>query len=124
MDIPVDGVRGRYGGYRLARHYRMPPLMLTDEEGLAVVWALLVNHHARSGPATPLALETATAKVRRVLPATLARRIDAVPRHCSVWLRRHETSTRLRSNTGPARDIRRRGTYSRTASWHTETCST
>ncbi|WP_405577993.1 helix-turn-helix transcriptional regulator [Streptomyces sp. NBC_01190] len=78
MDIPVDGVRGRYGGYRLARHYRMPPLMLTDEEGLAVVWALLVNHHARSGPATPLALETATAKVRRVLPATLARRIDAV----------------------------------------------
>jgi predicted DNA-binding transcriptional regulator YafY len=78
LDIPVDGVRGRYGGYRLARHYRMPPLMLTDEEGLAVVWALLVNQHAHSGPVTPLARETATAKVRRVLPAALARRIDAV----------------------------------------------
>ncbi|WP_435175802.1 helix-turn-helix transcriptional regulator [Actinacidiphila sp. bgisy145] len=78
MDIPVDGVRGRYGGYRLARHYRMPPLMLNDEEGLAVVWALLVNQHAPSGPVTPLAVETATAKVRRVLPAALARRIDAV----------------------------------------------
>jgi predicted DNA-binding transcriptional regulator YafY len=46
VDIPVDGVRGRYGGYSLARHYRMPPLMLSDEEGLAVVWALLVNQHA------------------------------------------------------------------------------
>jgi predicted DNA-binding transcriptional regulator YafY len=80
MDIPVNGVRGRYGGYRLARHHRMPPLMLNDEEGLAVVWALLVHQHAHSGPVTPLAMETATAKVRRVLPAALARRIDAVLR--------------------------------------------
>jgi predicted DNA-binding transcriptional regulator YafY len=78
MDIPVDGLRGRYGGYRLARHYRMPPLMLTDEESLAVVWALMANQHARSGPVTALAIQKATAKVRRVLPATLARRIDAV----------------------------------------------
>ncbi|WP_410631513.1 helix-turn-helix transcriptional regulator [Amycolatopsis sp. cmx-4-83] len=79
MDIPVDGVRGRYGGYRLAPHYRMPPLMLTDEEGLAVVWALMVSQHARGGdPVSALAMESARAKVRRVLPATLARRIDAV----------------------------------------------
>ncbi len=78
LDIPVDAVRGRYGGYRLARHYRMPPLMLTDEEALAVVWALLLNLRSQSGPATGLAVENATAKVRRVLPASLARRIDAV----------------------------------------------
>ncbi|WP_335983702.1 helix-turn-helix transcriptional regulator [Streptomyces sp. CA2R106] len=89
MDIPVDGVRGRYGGYRLARHYRMPPLMLNDEEGLAVVWALLVNQHAPSGPVTPLAVETATAKVRRVLPAALARRIDAVLRAVDFTGERH-----------------------------------
>jgi predicted DNA-binding transcriptional regulator YafY len=60
LDIPVDSVRGRYGGYRLARHSRLPPLMLG------------------SGPASPLAVQTATAKVRRVLPTALARRIDAV----------------------------------------------
>ncbi|MFE0491780.1 MULTISPECIES: helix-turn-helix transcriptional regulator [Streptomyces] len=89
MDIPVDGVRGRYGGYRLARHYRMPPLMLSDEEGLAVVWALLVNQHAPSGPVTPLVRETATAKVRRVLPAALARRIDAVLRAVDFTGGRH-----------------------------------
>jgi predicted DNA-binding transcriptional regulator YafY len=78
LDIPVDAVRGRYGGYRLARHYRMPPLMLTDEEALAVVWALLVHQRSEAGPASSLAVENAMAKVRRVLPDTLARRIDAV----------------------------------------------
>ena len=28
LDVPVESVRGRYGGYRLASGYRMPPLML------------------------------------------------------------------------------------------------
>jgi predicted DNA-binding transcriptional regulator YafY len=78
LDIPVDAVRGRYGGYRLARHYRMPPLMLTDEEALAVVWALLFDRRSHAGPASSLAVDNAMAKVRRVLPDTLARRIDAV----------------------------------------------
>src|SRR3954468_3026268 len=78
LDIPVDAVRGRYGGYRLARHYRMPPLMLTDEEGLAVVWGLLLSRRSGSGPASLPAVQSAVAKVRRVLPAVLARRIDAV----------------------------------------------
>jgi predicted DNA-binding transcriptional regulator YafY len=78
LDIPIDGRRGRYGGYRLARHYRMPPLMLTDEEALAVVWALLLSRRSRSGPASALAVDSAAAKVRRVLPTMLARRIGAV----------------------------------------------
>jgi predicted DNA-binding transcriptional regulator YafY len=78
LDIPVDSVRGRYGGYRLGRHYRMPPLMLTDEEALAVVWALLLTGWSGRGPASAAAVENATAKVRRVLPAALGRRIDAV----------------------------------------------
>jgi predicted DNA-binding transcriptional regulator YafY len=78
LDIPVDPVRGRYGGYRLARHYRMPPLMLTDEEGLAVVWGLLLSRRSESGPASLPAVQSAVAKMRRVLPAVLARRIDAV----------------------------------------------
>jgi len=78
LDVPVETVRGRYGGYRLARHYRMPPLMLTDEEALAVVWALMLSSQSGSGPASLLAVQSALAKVRRVLPAAPARRIDAV----------------------------------------------
>ena len=39
LDVPVESVRGRYGGYRLASGYRMPPLMLSDDEALAVLSA-------------------------------------------------------------------------------------
>jgi biotin operon repressor len=31
LGIPVESDRGRYGGYRLARGYRMPPLVLTSD---------------------------------------------------------------------------------------------
>jgi HTH domain len=31
LDVPVESVRGRYGGYRLGSGYRMPPLMLSDD---------------------------------------------------------------------------------------------
>lgn len=78
LDIPVETVRGRYGGYRLSRHSRLPPLMLTDEEALAVVWALLADRRGEVGPTSTLAVRSASAKLRRVLPVGLARRIDAV----------------------------------------------
>jgi predicted DNA-binding transcriptional regulator YafY len=78
LDIPIESLRGRYGGYRLAPGYRMPPLMLTDDEALAVVLGLLTSGRAgmltTAGPAS----ETATAKIRRVLPAHLARQLDAL----------------------------------------------
>ena len=37
LDVPVESVRGRYGGYRLAPGYRLPPLTLSDDEALAVL---------------------------------------------------------------------------------------
>jgi predicted DNA-binding transcriptional regulator YafY len=46
LGIPVRSVRGRYGGYRLAPGYRMPPLMLTDDEALAVLWGLVAGRRA------------------------------------------------------------------------------
>ncbi|OLT16060.1 transcriptional regulator [Actinomadura sp. CNU-125] len=73
LGIPVESVRGRYGGYRLARGYRLPPLMLDDDEALAVLLGLI------TGPAGDAASETAAAKIRRVLPERLARRLDALP---------------------------------------------
>jgi predicted DNA-binding transcriptional regulator YafY len=78
LDIAVDSVRGRYGGYRLARHSRMPPLMLGDEEALAVIWALQLTAQTGTGPASAQAAHSAAAKVRRVLPAAAARRVGAL----------------------------------------------
>jgi predicted DNA-binding transcriptional regulator YafY len=77
LDVPVESVRGRYGGYRLAPGYRMPPLMLTDDEALAVLLGLVAGRRAGL-ETTTTANETATAKIRRVLPDRLARRLDAV----------------------------------------------
>ena len=78
LDVPVEAVRGRYGGYRLARGYRLPPLMLGDEEALAVLLGLVAGRRAGVLPMTDTASETAAAKIRRVLPERVARRLDAV----------------------------------------------
>ncbi|MBT2231261.1 YafY family protein [Nonomuraea sp. NEAU-A123] len=78
LDVPVESVRGRYGGYRLARGYRMPPLMLSDDEALAVLLGLVAGRRAGLMTATGTASETAAAKIRRVLPERLGRRLDAV----------------------------------------------
>ena len=68
LGVPVESVRGRHGGYRLAHGYRMPPLMLNDEEALAVLLGLVAGRRAGLMTATGTAGETAAAKIRRVLP--------------------------------------------------------
>jgi predicted DNA-binding transcriptional regulator YafY len=73
----VESVRGRYGGYRLAPGYRLPPLMLSDDEALAVLLGLVAGR--RAGLMTAhTASETASAKIRRVLPKHVARRLDTL----------------------------------------------
>jgi predicted DNA-binding transcriptional regulator YafY len=78
LDIPVWSVRGRYGGYRLAPGYRMPPLMLTDDEALAVLLGLIAGLRAGLMTTSATAMESAAAKIRRVLPEALGRRLDAL----------------------------------------------
>ena len=78
LDIPVWPQRGRYGGYRLAPGFRMPPLMLTDDEALAVVLGLIGGQRAGLVPTSAAATASAVAKVRRVLPEQLGRRLQAL----------------------------------------------
>jgi predicted DNA-binding transcriptional regulator YafY len=80
LDVPVESVRGRYGGYRLAAGYRLPPLMLSDDEALAVLLGLIAGRRAGWAATTAMgtAYETAAAKIRRVLPSRIAERLDAV----------------------------------------------
>jgi predicted DNA-binding transcriptional regulator YafY len=72
LGIPVEARRGRYGGYRLASGYKLPPLMFTDDEAVAVVLGLVAGKRAGLGTAVDLAL----AKITRVLPRSLAGRVD------------------------------------------------
>jgi predicted DNA-binding transcriptional regulator YafY len=73
LGIPVDGQRGAGGGYRLRPGYRLPPLMLGDDEATAVVAGLVATQRLGLAGAEP-----ALAKVRRVLPAPLRRRAEAL----------------------------------------------
>ncbi len=77
LDIPVRSIRGRYGGYRLAPGYRMPPLMLTDDEAVALAIGLVVGRRAGLVPEST-ASESALAKLRRVLPTRLSDRLGAL----------------------------------------------
>jgi predicted DNA-binding transcriptional regulator YafY len=77
LGIPVEGQRGVGGGYRIRPGFRLPPLMLTDDE--AVVVALGVVAAGRLGlTASAETLDTAQAKIHRVLPDTLRRRVEAL----------------------------------------------
>ena len=78
LDVPVESLRGRYGGVRLVPGRRVPPLMFTDEEALAVLLGLVAGRRAGLVTTSVVAAESAAAKLRRVLPVALARRLDAV----------------------------------------------
>ncbi|RCG26360.1 WYL domain-containing protein [Streptomyces diacarni] len=78
LGVPVDAVRGRLGGYRLAPGYRMPPLMFTEEEALAVSLGLLAGRRAGLFASDVAASESAAAKLRRVLPRRLGQRLEAL----------------------------------------------
>jgi predicted DNA-binding transcriptional regulator YafY len=77
LGIPVEAERGRHGGYRLARGYRMPPLMLTNDEALAVVVGLLAAERLGMSMTTP-ANSGALAKIERVLPHSLREPLAAM----------------------------------------------
>lgn len=53
-DISVDSVPGRYGGYRLGRGLKLPPLVFSSTEALALVMAVLDGHHAADEAGEPV----------------------------------------------------------------------
>jgi predicted DNA-binding transcriptional regulator YafY len=77
LGIPVEGGRGRYGAYRLRPGYKLPPLMFTEDEALALILGLLAASRFGLALAAP-ATEGALAKVERVLPAALRERVRGV----------------------------------------------
>jgi predicted DNA-binding transcriptional regulator YafY len=71
MGIPIDGERGRHGGYSLRPGFRIPPLMFTAEEVTTVMMGLMLMRELGAQSSSSLALESATAKIERVLPEEL-----------------------------------------------------
>ncbi len=76
----VQATRGAVGGYRLAAGTAMPPLLLEDDEAVAVV----VSLRTATGGAVEGLEETALralTKLQQVLPPRLGRRVDALQSH-------------------------------------------
>ncbi|HLZ63976.1 MAG TPA: YafY family protein [Ktedonosporobacter sp.] len=94
IGIPVEAERGRYGGYRLRPGFKLPPLMWTEEEALAMTLGLQVVQQL--GLSQPLTIvEHALAKVERVLPLALRERVQAIQEAVVLDL-----PTRARSGSG------------------------
>ncbi|WP_414637306.1 helix-turn-helix transcriptional regulator [Actinophytocola sp.] len=77
LGYPVDATRGAVGGYRLGAGAALPPLLLDDEEAVAVA----VGLRTAAGGAVAGIEETslrALAKLEQVLPSRLRRRVNAV----------------------------------------------
>jgi predicted DNA-binding transcriptional regulator YafY len=87
LGYPVDAARGATGHYRLGVGAKLPPLLLDDEEAVAVA----VGLRAGNGVAgIEEASARALAKLEQVLPHRLRRRVGAL----------HEATSQGPENTG------------------------
>src|SRR5688572_15690183 len=71
----VDATPGVYGGYRLAAGTRLPPLVLTDDEVIAVAVALRGTATATVGGLAQQAARDALAKLEKLLPPGIRARV-------------------------------------------------
>ncbi|GHO47960.1 helix-turn-helix transcriptional regulator [Ktedonospora formicarum] len=77
LGIPVEAERGRYGAYRLRPGYKLPPLIFTEDEALALTLSLLAARETGLAQTSP-AFEGSLAKIERVLPSATRERVQAV----------------------------------------------
>ncbi|MBB5923525.1 putative DNA-binding transcriptional regulator YafY [Actinoalloteichus hoggarensis] len=77
LGYPVEAARGPIGGYRLRAGQAMPPLLLDDEEAVAIAVGIRL---ATGHPVTGIeeASLRALAKVAQVLPSRLRQRVDTL----------------------------------------------
>jgi predicted DNA-binding transcriptional regulator YafY len=76
MGIPITAERGRDGGYLLVAGFKLPPMMFTDDEALALSVGLLAARGLGLAVGTE-AIASAQAKLERVMPTNLKRRVRA-----------------------------------------------
>ncbi|MGW4642345.1 helix-turn-helix transcriptional regulator [Sphaerisporangium sp. NPDC004334] len=76
LGYPVQGIRGVTGGYRLGAGAELPPLLLDDDEAVAVAVGLRVG--ATQGAVTGIeeAALRALTKLEQMLPSRLRRRVS------------------------------------------------
>jgi predicted DNA-binding transcriptional regulator YafY len=77
--VPVESVRGPYGGYRLGRGIRLPPLVFTAAEAVGLVMAVLDGRHAAADDEDPVG--SGLGKIIRALPVHVGQQAAAMREH-------------------------------------------
>lgn len=75
IGYPIDAVKGRAGGYRLGERGSLPPLLLDDEDAVAVALGLRIV--AAAGIAG-IEEGAALVKLEQVMPSRLRHRVEAL----------------------------------------------
>lgn len=77
LGYPIDAAPGTDGGYRLAAGAHLPPLVLDDDEAVAVAVGLRTAAEAAIGGIEDTSVQ-ALAKIEQLLPNHLRRRVSAL----------------------------------------------
>jgi predicted DNA-binding transcriptional regulator YafY len=87
LGIPVTAERGRDGAYMLVAGYKLPPMMFTDDEALALSIGLLAARGLGLAEGAA-AVGSAQAKLERVMPSNLKRRVRSIDETVTLDLSR------------------------------------
>ena len=91
LGIPIVAERGRFGGYALVPGFKLPPLVFTNDEALALSVGLLAARSLGLADAAP-AVAGAQAKLQRVMPHALKRRLRAIDETVALDLSRRNAA--------------------------------
>jgi predicted DNA-binding transcriptional regulator YafY len=77
MGVPITSERGRLGAYLLVAGFKLPPMMFTNDEAVALSIGMVAARGLGLADAAP-AIASAQAKLARVMPARLKRQVGAI----------------------------------------------
>lgn len=77
LGIPIESNPGRFGGYRLRPGFRMPPLIFSEDEAIAVILGLMGSQWLNLSLPKD-SVESTLSKITRVLPQATWDRIQSL----------------------------------------------
>jgi predicted DNA-binding transcriptional regulator YafY len=77
LGIPIAAERGRHGAYMLIAGYKLPPMLFSPDEALALAVGLVAARSLGLSEAA-IAVESAQAKLERVMPLQMKRRVRSL----------------------------------------------
>lgn len=86
LGIPITAERGRHGAYMLVAGFKLPPMMFTNDEAVALSVGMVAARGLGLAEAAP-AVESAQAKLARVMPDGVKRHVRAIADTVRIDLR-------------------------------------